>query len=85
MIAMCFQPESPRFLAKHGNWNQARKALSWIRKLPEDHAYLNWELDVIRNQLESEESEVGLSFTAKLKHILSTNIRTRLAIGVALM
>lgn len=85
MILMSFQPESPRFLAKKGKWERVRKTLSYIRKLPEDHEYIDWEIDIIRGQLESEMSGVGLSFVAKVKEIFSTNTRTRLLTGMAMM
>lgn len=85
MILMSFQTESPRFLAKKGRWDRARKVLSYIRNLPEDHEYINWEIDIIRGQLESEASGTGLSFAAKFKEIWNTNTRTRLLRGMALM
>lgn len=85
MILMTFQSESPRFLAKKGRWEDARKVLSRIRMLPEDHEYLTWELDSIRNQLESEQSDSGTTFMGKVKQILRTNIKKRLFIGMALM
>lgn len=85
MILMSFQTESPRFLAKKGRWDRVRNVLSYIRNLPEDHEYINWEMDIIRGQLESEASGTGLSFFAKFKEIWNTNTRTRLLRGMALM
>jgi MFS family permease len=85
MIMMSFQTESPRFLAKKGRWEKARGVLSYIRNLPEDHEYINWEIETIRGQLENEASGTGLSFIAKCKQIWNTNTRSRLLRGVALM
>lgn len=82
---MSFQTESPRFLAKKGRWERVRSTLSYIRNLPENHEYINWEIDIIRGQLESEASGVGLSFAAKFKEIWTTNTRSRLLRGMALM
>ena len=85
MILMSMQTESPRFLAKKGRWGKVRSVLSYIRNLPEDHEYINWEIDTIRGQLESEASGAGLSFAAKVKQIWKTNTRGRLFRGMALM
>ena len=85
MILMSLQTESPRFLAKKGRWEKVRNVLSYIRNLPEDHEYINWEIDTIRGQLENEASGVGLSFAAKFKQIWKTNTRGRLFRGMALM
>lgn len=85
MILMSFQTESPRFLAKKGRWDKVRNVLSYIRNLPEDHEYINWEIDTIRGQLENEASSAGLSFKAKFKQIWKTNTRFRLFRGMALM
>lgn len=85
MILMSFQPESPRFLAKKGKWERVRKVLSYIRHLPEDHEYIDYEIDAIRGQLENEASGSGQTFFAKVKIIFTTNTRTRLLTGMALM
>jgi hypothetical protein len=85
MILMSFQTESPRFLAKKGRWEKVRNVLSYIRNLPEDHEYINWEMDTIRGQLENEASGVGLGFGAKVKQIWNTNTKGRLLRGMALM
>ena len=85
MILMSWQPESPRFSAKKGRWEKVRKDLSYIRKLPTDHEYIDWEIDTIRAQLENEQSETGLTFKAKLREIFSTNTKNRLFTGMALM
>jgi hypothetical protein len=85
MILMSLQVESPRFLAKKGRWEKVRKVLSHIRKLPQEHEYISWEIDTIRAQLENERSESGLSFKSKVREIFTTNTRTRLFTGMALM
>lgn len=85
MILMSVQTESPRFLAKKGRYEQARKVLSRIRNLPEEHEYISWEIDTIRAQLDSEASESGTTVIAKIKEIWRTNTRTRLLTGMALM
>lgn len=85
MILMSLQPESPRFLAKKGKFDRVRKVLSYIRHLPEDHDYINWEIDVIRGQLESESSGNNMNFVTKVKEIFRTNTRKRLLIGMAMM
>ena len=85
MVLMSLQTESPRFLAKKGKWSEVQKVLSHIRNLPEGHEYIAWEMETIRNQLESESSGVGTSTVMKLKEVFRTNVKKRLGIGMALM
>jgi sugar porter (SP) family MFS transporter len=85
MILMSLQTESPRFLAKKGKYDQVRQVLSKIRKLPGDHEYIEWEISTIRAQLDNEASETATTFFGKVKTIFTTNVRTRLLTGMALM
>lgn len=85
VIAMFFQPESPRWLAKKSRWEQAQKVLSRLRNLPEDHGYIVWEVETVRAQLEHEAESPNRSFIVKVKEVLTSNVRSRLLIGMALM
>jgi len=85
VVLMALQPESPRWLAKKGEFAQAQRVLSSLRQLPEEHEYLAWELHAIRSQIEAENAESATSLLAKLKEIYNTNVRTRLLIAMALM
>jgi sugar porter (SP) family MFS transporter len=85
VIAMFFQPESPRWLAKKSKWSEARGVLSYLRQLPESDSYINWKVEAIKNQIEHENSGTGRSFLSKLREILTTNVKKRLLIGMALM
>lgn len=58
-IVSLFAPESPRWLCKKDNWDQARKNLVYLRHLPEDHVYIMEELSGIKEQLEFERAKSG--------------------------
>ncbi|KAL5522914.1 hypothetical protein ACEPAF_1181 [Sanghuangporus sanghuang] len=48
-------PESPRWSARHGNTEAARKAIAKVRALPEDHPIVTSELEEILDSIEIEE------------------------------
>ncbi|KAK7207623.1 general substrate transporter [Myxozyma melibiosi] len=86
VIAMSFQPESPRWLIRAGKTSQARKVLSYIRNLPADHEYVVWEVESVLNQIEHE-SYTGAdgSLKDKLKSIMLPGKRNRLILGCSMM
>lgn len=84
-ITMLFQPESPRWLLKAGQPEAAIDAMVRIRKLPRDHRYLNWELDLIVSQLTREQESHPVKVVDQLKVAFSSKVRPRLLIGMALM
>lgn len=85
-LLMLLQPESPRWLLKSGHHAKAVQNLSSIRTLSHDHAYIQWEVDTIQEQLRRE-AEVGASqtFLVKLKEMLLPINRSRILLGMALM
>lgn len=86
VILMALQPESPRLLLKKCKTPQAMKNLAYIRNLPEDHAYIRWEIDTIRQQLDREaEASASRSLGAMLKECFSHGMRSRLYLGMGLM
>ncbi|KAH9221898.1 general substrate transporter [Leptodontidium sp. 2 PMI_412] len=86
VILMFFQPESPRWLLKNNRDEQAIKNLTYIRQLPVDDAYLQWEIETVKEQIQLEfDSGANESFVKKLRAVFSPGIRNRLAIGMSLM
>jgi MFS family permease len=84
-----FTVESPRWLVSKGRSQDAQKALSWVRSLPEDDLYLQHELHRIENGV-NEDLEVagsgGTSTYVKIaKELFSEGVRNRLMIGTSLM
>jgi MFS family permease len=43
-VCMLFCPESPRWLARQDKWEQSNEVLSYVRKLPKDHPYVQAEM-----------------------------------------
>ncbi|KXL44056.1 hypothetical protein M433DRAFT_73491 [Acidomyces richmondensis BFW] len=86
IILMTLQPESPRWLIKQNKISQATQKLSYIRNLPEDHEYIQWEVQNIRQQLEREaEVNSDRSFWLALKECFGPGMRSRLYMGMGLM
>jgi MFS family permease len=87
--SIIFCPESPRFLAKQDNWDQATQVLSTVRQLPPAHPYVQAELMEIRAQLDEERSMVGGSGFWSLQRecwtIPGNRKRALLSIGLMFM
>ncbi|KAJ3533336.1 hypothetical protein NM208_g6030 [Fusarium decemcellulare] len=54
IIFMIPMIESPRWLVSRGRLQDARKTLSWVRNLPEDHAFIDHEMSMIETAIEHE-------------------------------
>ncbi|SCO91510.1 related to monosaccharide transporter [Fusarium oxysporum] len=59
VIFMIPMIESPRWLVSKGKLQDARKNLSWVRNLPQDHAYIDREMSMIEVAIEHEVSSTG--------------------------
>jgi len=84
---MFFSPESPRWCAKQDNWEKSTKILTWLRGLPQDHAYVQGELQEMAEQLELERRLVGdATAVTLLKEMwLIPGNRKRVLISITLM
>lgn len=72
LLAICLPwlKESPVFLIKRGRIDEAYKNLSYLRKLPADHEYVQQDVEFVRRQIQDERSVTGLenpTFGAFLK------------------
>ncbi|KAK8217176.1 hypothetical protein M8818_001428 [Zalaria obscura] len=71
-ILSFFAIESPRWLVKVGKHEKAALNLSKLRKLPEDHPYVQTELIDINDQLNRErEATMGASWLGPIKELLT--------------
>ena len=85
-FGMLLCKETPRYLAKSGNWKKCLANLSYIRNLPSDHEYIAYEIHDMRAQLEHEaEWAHGSSFFKQFKELGMKGVRNRLAIGMCMM
>jgi hypothetical protein len=67
-----FVPETPRYLISHGKAEKGRKNLTLLRKLPEDHPYVQVEYSEIKMQVDLEqEVRKGHSYGAIFKDIFT--------------
>ena len=86
MIAMFFQPESPRWLIQKGKVEKARSNLSTLRQLSPEHDYITWEVSTVEKQLEAEaDMWANRSIFAKIKECFGAGNRHRLLLGMGLM
>lgn len=79
--------ESPRYLARKDRWEEAKKVLTRLRQLPDDHPYLQQEFQEIADQLEQERRLMGdATFMSLQKELwlVKTN-RHRALLSIALM
>ncbi|KAJ0109470.1 uncharacterized protein J7T55_000395 [Diaporthe amygdali] len=87
LISMPFIIESPRWLVSVNRMEKARKALSWVRNLPQDHAYIDRELGEIQASVNHELELSGgrRSTTQIFRELIAPGIRGRVAVSVLLM
>lgn len=87
LISMPFIIESPRWLVSANRIEKARKALSWVRHLPEDHPYINMELGEIQASVNHElESSGGRRSTKQIfRELTAPGVRGRASVSVILM
>ncbi|KAJ9427781.1 hypothetical protein FOXG_04622 [Fusarium oxysporum f. sp. lycopersici 4287] len=87
-LAMLTQPESPRWLIKSGKTSRAREILSNIRNLPQDHPYIQDEVQSVECQLENEtRGTLGQTrgFIGMCRELAAPGVRNRLLLGMSFM
>ncbi|ENH66730.1 Quinate permease [Fusarium oxysporum f. sp. cubense race 1] len=87
-LAMLTKPESPRWLIKAGKTSRARKILSKIRNLPQDHPYIQEEVQSVECQLENEtRGTLGQTrgFIGLCRELAAPGVRNRLLLGMSFM
>lgn len=87
VLGMFFAPESPRWLAKEDNWEEATVVLAKMRGLPADAGYVREEIREMSEQLEMERQLTGDASTKTLLKEMWTipGNRKRAIITVVLM
>lgn len=87
LVSMPFIIESPRWLVSVNRMEKARKALSWVRNLPQNHAYIDHELGEIQASVNHELELSGgrRSTTQIFRELIAPGIRGRVAVSVLLM
>lgn len=73
-------PESPRWLAKRGDYDAAREVLCAVYDLQPDDEYVRSEMEVIQMAINVEESEGKTSWTNVFKDDV---VKTRRRVGLA--
>src|SRR6266498_4950269 len=70
LVLSFFQCESPRYLIKMGQDEQATKNMALVRNLPGDHPYVLREINAIQLQLQEErEATMGQGWVGIIKEM----------------
>lgn len=77
-------PESPRWLARKDNFDEAQKVLCWIRNMTPNSEYIQNEMASIREQVQ-ERSKINTRKIDQVKKLFEKGTRNRMAIGTGLM
>lgn len=86
VLSMLWAPETPRWLVKKIRREQALKVLAYIRNLPADHEYVQYELGEMTRQVEREAefANSGNRWVAAWKEISTPGMRNRVILAVAM-
>lgn len=78
-LGLLFLPESPRWLAKHGHWEQALEVLTLVHGHGDEHnKFVSREMEEIRNEVEFDRANADVTW----KELLKPNMLNRLHIGM---
>ena len=77
--------ESPRWLFSRGRREEGIRNLAWLRKLDEDHVYLQEEIFFIDSAIEQQKATVGMGFWEPFKAVFSNKrVAQRFLLGGSL-
>ncbi|KAF7596651.1 hypothetical protein BBP40_000573 [Aspergillus hancockii] len=87
LLTIIWCPETPRWYAKQDRWDEAEKTLTWIRKLPSSHPFIQDELQQIREQIQVGLPAPGTRHNVMyyVKRLSQKGTRNRILIGLLLM
>lgn len=86
IAAIFLLPESPRFLIEKGQSEKARKTLAFLRNLPSDHEYVDFEVHEVESAIQRQRnSPHGSGVIQLVKELFWKGNRNRLAFGLFLM
>ncbi|KAH8663434.1 sugar transporter [Tricladium varicosporioides] len=78
-LGLLFLPESPRWLAKHGHWEESLEVLTLVHGHGDEHnKFVSREMEEIRNEVEFDRANADVTW----KELLKPKMLNRLHIGM---
>ncbi|CAK7894274.1 high-affinity glucose transporter 1 [[Candida] anglica] len=77
-----FMKESPRWLLSTGKYDRAIDNLKWFRQLEEDHEYLIYEVNQVKESLDKQQREVGLGVWDPAKQVFFRDRKLLFRLGI---
>lgn len=76
-VALLFMPESPRWLAKHGRWDEAGRIIAVVHaKGDGTHPWVQAEIQQIRDAVEFEERNADVSYASTISSYILKDLLT---------
>lgn len=78
-------PETPRFWGEKGQWEEAEKALSWLRGLSIEDEKLSEEIELVKGSIDTIKRAKYIHGDNFFKQVMKKDVLMRLGVGVGLM
>lgn len=85
LLGTLFIPETPRYKAEKGQWEEAEDAISWLRGVPKSDHVVEDEIQEIRLTIQANARVQMMHQESFWTEITKRGIRNRLGVGVGLM
>ncbi|CAI5756075.1 unnamed protein product [Candida verbasci] len=83
-LGSIFMKESPRWLMQVGRDDDAIKNLTWFRQLPEDHEYIIYEVNQVKESIEEQKNRIGLGILDPFFEVFFKNRKVLHRLGITM-
>lgn len=82
LIGSICMKESPRWLFQVGRYEEAIKNLTWLRNLPEDHEYIIYEVNQVKESIDMQRQKIGLGLWDPAREVFFNNKKVLFRLGI---